>query len=149
MIVEQAHLLDSNVLVYAFIRQEDFAKRQVAKELVANGMRGGMAVVSAQNLAEFASVALHKHGATLEEVDSSLEELGTFLETSSYSGRTVQLAARLSKAHGIHFYVALIVAVMRERNVGTIVTENDKDFRKIPGLTVINPFTAKPAKTKK
>jgi predicted nucleic acid-binding protein len=41
------------------------------------------------------------------------------------------------------FWDALIAACMLEHGVHTIVTENELDFRKIPGLTVINPFRAR------
>jgi len=31
---------------------------------------------------------------------------------------------------------------MLEHGIGSIVTENERDFKKIPGMTVINPFKA-------
>lgn len=145
MIVEEAHLLDSNVLVYAFARDSsEDPKREVARSLVENAYRGGMTVVSAQNMAEFASVLIHKQDADFDRLELALNRLETIVEVFPYTAKTVRAAARLSKETGIHFYDALLVATMREHNVGTIVTENERDFRKIPGLTVINPFV-KPA----
>jgi hypothetical protein len=29
---------------------------------------------------------------------------------------------------------------MKENGIDTIITENEKDFKKIPGIKVINPF---------
>jgi hypothetical protein len=29
---------------------------------------------------------------------------------------------------------------MLEHDIHTIVTENERDFKKIPGITVVNPF---------
>ena len=37
----------------------------------------------------------------------------------------------------------LIAACMLEHAILTIVTENERDFRRIPGITVINPFKAR------
>jgi predicted nucleic acid-binding protein len=35
---------------------------------------------------------------------------------------------------------ALIAACMLENGIEIIVTENERDFKRIPGITVINPF---------
>jgi len=40
----------------------------------------------------------------------------------------------------VHFWDALIAATMIENNVFTIFTENTKDFKKIKGITAINPL---------
>ncbi|WP_304840718.1 hypothetical protein [Methanocalculus sp.] len=46
----------------------------------------------------------------------------------------------LEEQHKLHFWDALLVATMVENHIHTIYTE-DAHFRKIPGITVINPFT--------
>ncbi len=33
-----------------------------------------------------------------------------------------------------------LTILMRKNNIYTIITENEKDFKKIPWLKVINPF---------
>ena len=40
------------------------------------------------------------------------------------------------------FWDALIAACMLEKGIKTIVTENERDFKRIPGITIINPFKA-------
>jgi predicted nucleic acid-binding protein len=40
----------------------------------------------------------------------------------------------------VPFGDALIAACMLERDIHTIVTENERDCKKIPGITVLNPF---------
>lgn len=35
---------------------------------------------------------------------------------------------------------ALIAACMLENDIGIIVTENEADFKRIPGITFMNPF---------
>lgn len=53
---------------------------------------------------------------------------------------TVLHAIELVKLHRAPFWDALIVACMLEHGIHTIVTENERDFKKIPGITVVNPF---------
>jgi predicted nucleic acid-binding protein len=38
------------------------------------------------------------------------------------------------------FWDALIAACMLENGIEIIVTENDRDFKRVPGITVTNPF---------
>jgi predicted nucleic acid-binding protein len=38
------------------------------------------------------------------------------------------------------FWDALIAACMLENGIEIIVTENERDFKRIPGITVTNPF---------
>lgn len=46
----------------------------------------------------------------------------------------------LVELYRTNFWDALIVACMLEYGVDTIVTENERDFKRIPGITVVNPF---------
>lgn len=50
-------------------------------------------------------------------------------------------AMELVSKHHTSFWDTLIAACMLENNVKEILTENIKDFEKIPGIIVINPFT--------
>jgi predicted nucleic acid-binding protein len=49
-------------------------------------------------------------------------------------------AIELEKLHRVPFWDALIAACMQEHGIQTIVTENERDFRRIAGINVINPF---------
>jgi predicted nucleic acid-binding protein len=40
----------------------------------------------------------------------------------------------------IPFWDALIVATMEENSIDTIITENEKDFKKVKWIKTINPF---------
>lgn len=53
---------------------------------------------------------------------------------------TIIRAMELVKLHRIPFWDALIAACMLEHGIDTIVTENERDFKRIRGITVINPF---------
>jgi predicted nucleic acid-binding protein len=39
-----------------------------------------------------------------------------------------------------NFWDALIVATMEENSIDTIITENEKDFKKVKWIKTINPF---------
>jgi predicted nucleic acid-binding protein len=41
------------------------------------------------------------------------------------------------------FWDALIAVCMLEHGIEVIVTENEKDFKNVPGITVMNPFKPK------
>lgn len=56
------------------------------------------------------------------------------------SPKTILQAVDLVKLHRISIWDALIAASMLEHNVSKILTENERDFRRIPGIAVINPF---------
>ncbi len=43
------------------------------------------------------------------------------------------------------FWDALIAACMLEHGIEVIVTESEKDFKNIPGITVLNPFKTRVA----
>jgi predicted nucleic acid-binding protein len=53
---------------------------------------------------------------------------------------TLLKAIELVKVTRVPFWDALIGASMLEHGIETIVTENDRDFKKIRGVTAINPF---------
>jgi predicted nucleic acid-binding protein len=52
-------------------------------------------------------------------------------------------AIELVESTGAPYWDALIAACMLENRIHAIVTENERDFKKIPGLSVKNPFSAR------
>lgn len=141
----EPRLIDSNVLAYAY--DDDPHKSADALDVVEDAFQNGWGVVSGQNLAEFSRVVMEKFHKpiALERVRTITRQFVKLYRVLPYSGATVLAAQDLMAAHGIHFFDALLAATMQEHGIQTIVTENEKDFRKIPGLNVINPF--KPAST--
>ena len=137
---DEKTLVDTNVLVYALQPDSDRQAKAVAfiKDLVTRES----GVVGAQNLAEFCSLATEKFAKTMdfEQASSFLSEVSKSLEVISYDENTVAQALKLSYLHDLHFFDALLAAAMSERGIETIATENEKDFKKIPWLKVVNPF---------
>jgi hypothetical protein len=53
---------------------------------------------------------------------------------------TIMKAMEIVESVRAPFWDALIAACMLEHGIEIIVTENEKDFKKIPGITVVNPL---------
>jgi len=138
-------LIDSNILVYAYDVDEG-EKNKTCKKIMKNIVNGNLTVfLSTQNLAEFfvnVSKKISKPLAPLE-AKAILTELTSLsnVKIRKIGELTILRAIDLVAKFGISFWDALIVSVMKENEVDVIISENGKDFKKIPGLKVINPFS--------
>lgn len=128
--------LDTNVIVYAFVRDDRRAE-------VAAGLLEAGGVVSVQVLNEFASVARRKFGMSWEEVGSALAAVRTLCD--SVLPVTLDLheaGLAIAQRHGFSLYDALIVAAAIRGRCETLYSEDMQDGQRIEGLTVRNPFGA-------
>ena len=143
---EGSRLIDTNVLVYAYDVSEK-GKRQIARGLLGEIWDLGGGVVSLQNLSEFFVAVTEKVERPISPVDAKTI-VSDILHSARWlvidrQARTVIAAMDLVDRTGAPYWDALIAACMVEHGVHIIVTENERDFNKIPGLTVINPFRAR------
>ncbi|MBI4148693.1 PIN domain-containing protein [Candidatus Woesearchaeota archaeon] len=142
-------LIDTNVLVYAFDNSLA-AKRQIAQSLLSKALsESGMFCVSIQNLSEFFAVVTSKIQQPLEKAVAAelVQKLVQFTGIVKIAPRpeTVAKAVQFCATQNADYWDALLAATMLEYNIFTVHTENEKDFNKIPGITVINPFNAQPS----
>ena len=134
-------LLDSNILIYAYDRSEA-KKHAIAKELVKERWKKEDSVLSIQNLAEFYSVITSKIERPLE-IDRAKQIVLDYIdgfEILRYNEKTIVEAINVQAIYKIPFWDALIVATMEENSIDTIITENEKDFKKVKWVKTINPF---------
>ena len=136
-------LIDTNILAYAYDRSEQ-QKHAVSNSLVADFWRTGDGVVTLQNLTEFFVVITKKVGKPLP-VTVAKGIVSDFLRSDRWTviDRDEEIFAKAMdfvESYGIHLWDALIAACMLEYEITSIVTENESDFKRIPGITVINPF---------
>ncbi|MBI5635810.1 PIN domain-containing protein [Candidatus Micrarchaeota archaeon] len=132
-------LIDTNVLVYAV--DGGSSKHEAAVRIVAERCRSETCLVSAQNLAEFVCVVTEKHKKlTGEQANQFVSDLASNSIVLAYKASHVLRANQLRQAYATPFFDSLLAATMEDAGVYQIITENEKDFRKIPWLTVINPF---------
>ncbi len=137
-------LIDTNILVYSYEESPDIRCAK-CQELVLDIFDGKVkGVISNQVLAEFFRVMTTKIKTVLTKTEAS--DLVKALAESpgwgkiNYTHETVRKAAKIAEECNIKIWDAIIAATMRENDISTIYTENEKDFGKIPGLKVINPL---------
>jgi len=145
-------LFDTNILVYAYNTYEAEKRKKCLPlvESVFNGETKGQ--ITNQILGELFHVLAEnmKNPFNSEEAKKIVDSFITSnnWDKFNYDYKTVKKATTYVKDYKIHFWDALIVATMVENNISSIYTENEKDFKKIPGINVINPFLMKDENTK-
>lgn len=144
---KEIQLLDSNILIYAYDSNEK-EKHPIAEKLLAECWnRKKLYAISVQNLSELFVVTTKKiiNPIKPEEMKQNIQDIISFsnFKILSISKNNILSAMSLSSENGISYWDALIASVMQENNINTIITENDKDFKKIDWLKVINPFADK------
>ncbi len=141
-------LLDTNVLVYAYDASET-RRREIAKGLVDDVWSAGGGVVTLQNLSEFFFAVTRKVQKPVPVVDAKTI-VSDILRSSRWvvidrNAGTVVKAMDIVETTRAPFWDVLIGACMLEHGIKVIVTENEKDFKGIPGITVVNPFRTRVA----
>ena len=134
-------LFDTDVLVYEYDVSEK-RRRAVAKALVDNVWDSGGGVVTLQNLSELVQKPVPVGDA--KTIVADILRSSRWMVIDRNAG-TVIKAMEIVEAVRAPFWDALIAACMLEHDVEVIVTENEKDFKKIPGITVENPFKTRVA----
>jgi predicted nucleic acid-binding protein len=136
-------LIDTVVLVHAYTISND-EKHRAALALIERVWGGEEATTTLQNLCEFFFVVTKKVEKPISASAAETIVKGILAATQwmviDRSPETVFRAIELVKFHRAPLWDALIAACMLENNIKVIVTENERDFKRIPGITVINPF---------
>jgi predicted nucleic acid-binding protein len=136
-------LIDTNVLVHAYTVSIE-KKHRLALPLVERIWEGEDAATTLQNLCEFFSVVTRKVSKPIS-VTAAEATVDAILVSSRWKvidrkPETVRKAIELVKVNRVPFWDALIAASMLEHGINTIVTENEGDFKRVRGITVVNPF---------
>ncbi len=134
---------DTSVIVYAFDSSE-VEKHSIASKMIEKAMNEGNGVISSQVLLELYNVLTRFVTNPLPREDAE-RIIKDFVGASSwrkldYGVSTAVSAVETSVRLKTSIWDTLITETMKENNVYTIVTENEKDFKKIKGIKVINPF---------
>ena len=139
-------MLDTNILVYAYDVSEK-RRREIAKGLVDEVWDAGGGVVTLQNLSEFFFAVTRKVQKPVPVVDAKTI-VSDILRSSRWmvidrNAGTLVKAMEIVESVRAPFWDALIAVCMLEHGIEVIVTENEKDFKNVPGITVMNPFKPK------
>lgn len=137
-------LFDTNILVYAYDESEK-EKRQIAEKLVEDVFLGNInGILSNQILSELFYVLTEKINKPLKkEIAAAIIRkyiLSSKWHMVNYTSVTVLRAALSASQHNNSFWDTLISETMKENGIVQIITENEKDFKNIPGIRVRNPF---------
>ncbi len=140
-------LIDTNVLIYATLAGDSRHKR-AQEVLKKRHLEGVELFISVQNLAEMYP---NLTGPKNQPPDSPEFAKSKIQSISRLSGvtilpvtnetvkKTLDLCEELQVTRQNYFDMQL-VATMQHEGIPTIVTENAKDFERIKGLNVMNPF---------
>ncbi|MEW6417359.1 MAG: PIN domain-containing protein [Nitrospirota bacterium] len=136
-------LIDTNILVYAYDISEG-EKHSTSKNLIKQIWEEGGGVVCLQNLMEFFVIITDKveNPISVTEAKTLIED---FLKSDNWriidrDADTFLNAVDLVSEHKIHLWDAVIAACMKENDITEIVTENKKDFEKVPDIKITVPF---------
>ena len=135
-------LFDTNIICYAYDTNEP-AKRKVCESLLEKVFCGDIAgVVSNQILGEIFSASVTKLGVPLDEAELIVQSIiiSERWEKLVYDQNTVSRAAANFRKFKAPFWDLVISETMKENGIEFIITENGRDFNKIPGIRVMNPF---------
>ena len=134
--------LDTNVLVYAHDTQDE-RKRDAARAVIWNAVRGANGVVSAQVLSEF-FVTITQKVARPMAVDLARSEVALFstLEVVDIDPTLVLGAIDMRSRWQVSFWDGLILSAAARAECRTIYSEDLSDGQVYGELTVRNPFKA-------
>ena len=137
--------IDTNILIYAYTLDEP-PKHDICKEIVKKVFLGNTrAAVSNQIIGELSRALLNKFNSPLAEVEKVVDELILYknLDKVNYTSQTIRKALFNCKTYAVPFWDSIIAETMKENGMAEIITENEKDFQRIPGIKVANPFRTK------
>ena len=136
-------LIDTNIIVYAYDTSEK-EKHSISKDILKQIWKDGGGIVCLQNLMEFFVIITKKVENPIDIIEAKTI-IDDFLKSENWKvidrdEDTFFKAIDIVSKNKIHLWDAMIAACMKENDINEIVTENKKDFEKIPDIKVIIPF---------
>jgi len=126
--------LDSNVLIYAYFKQDE-KKQRISKQLISQNT-----VISTQVLQELTNTLHRKMGVDYSIVRLILQECLKNCDLNTNTFDTVFRALDIAEKYGFSFYDSLIVAAALESKCTTLYSEDMQHDQHIENLTIKNPF---------
>lgn len=129
--------VDTNVLVYAFDRDEP-AKRKRSLAILADG---DDLVLSTQVLQEFYVTVTRKLRRPVSEPDAeaAVRDLAQ-LEVVTVDKNTVLQAIAISRTRVLSFWDSLVVCSASMAGCARLLSEDMQHGREIEGVTIVNPY---------
>ena len=127
--------LDTNVLIYAFGKQDD-ERKQIAKTIISK-----CPVISLQVVNETIYVLLRKFKFTPNELDDVAEFMKLNFVISDLNIHTLDHTLKISARYGFSFWDSMMVAAALDNHCSVLYSEdmqNDQIIEK--RLQIVNPF---------
>lgn len=137
-------LIDSNILIYAI--NADSPKHERSKKFLKDYLHNLQ--VAHQNILETLRVVTHitfSHSLNLKEGLESILSLTQSFQIIVPNDKTYYISLELIKKYklvGNRIFDAYLTATALTSNIYEIATDNERDFKKIKEIKVINPFTS-------
>jgi predicted nucleic acid-binding protein len=138
-----AHLVDTNVLVYAY-DNADAAKQQRAIEVLSRLVTRRNGAISAQIMGEFFIASTRRIAVPLSqaEAERSLVNYARSWLICDLTAATVLEAVAIAQRRSISYWDALIWATAKLNGVANILSEDFSDGLLLEGVRILNPFHA-------
>ena len=130
--------IDSNILVYAFIR-DDHRKHKIASDIMVRAMLLD-AVVAAQTVGEFLNAIRRKHPKFFEQAIEQAKRWNKTLNIVGTSRSDVLTGAEFASQHKLQLWDSIIWKVARSAHAVLFLTEDLQDRLSLEGMKVLNPF---------
>jgi len=134
---KELEFIDTNIIIYAEDSHTD--KHDAASKVLDKIINEGRAVASIQTLVEASSV-LGRNGFSADERNRIISSYAKVIPILKYGLDEILIANKISDEAHMPFYDALIAATMNLNGITRIVTENERDFRNLSWIKIINPF---------
>ena len=138
------HLVDTNLLVYAYDRSEP-EKQAKAVELLDELVKNGTGILCPQVLSEFFTVVTRKLAAPLtsQEAYSSISNYIRSWNMVDLTSLVVLEAVRGVRDHHLSYWDSLIWATAKMNQIPTVLSEDFSHNSVIEGVRFSNPFKLK------
>lgn len=145
--IKGAFLVDTNVLLYATLANDP---RHLAAQAVIQSrlLPGNRMSISTQNLAEMYPNLTGPKTQPADSPEVARQKIAAYARLDAVTVHAVTrsvveralLLCEEYRVTGQRYFDLQLMALMLEEGIFTIVTENEKDFREIRGIQVVNPF---------
>ena len=130
------HTLDTNILIYAFGKQDD-ARKQVAIEIISK-----CNIISLQVVNETIYVLQRKFKFPNSELNKVVEFIKQNFVISDLNINTLDQTLKIAETYGLSFWDSMMVAAALNNHCSILYSEDLHHNQIIEGrLQIVNPFT--------
>jgi len=128
--------IDTNILIYAFTRDEPEKQK-----LALNLLDACLPVVSTQVIREFSNVLLKRTNLGIQAVRDTVNEIISTAETVNEDTRLILASFAIYGKYKFSFYDSLIITAAIQAKCRILLSEDMQDGQVLGGkLKIVNPF---------